>query len=180
MFPNRFNKNPLPPNAVTTHRINEKIKSTKVVLIDSEGNNLGIVDSQTALIKATDAHLDLVEVNANTNPPVCKIMNYGKFVYELKKKEKSNKQGTIETKEIRFSIAIADNDLMTKVKQAKEFIQKGWKINLKVKFNGREKSHPELGKEVLLKFAQLVGDDISKTDKLSLDGKFMSMMMMPK
>ncbi len=120
-------------------RVNEQIKVPKVLLIDNSGNNIGETNTYTALQMARDAQLDLVEVNPNDDPPVCKIMDYSKFIYEQKKKLRKNRMGKAkDLKEFRFSVVIDEADMNTKIKKASEFLEKGHPVKITVTRKGRQ------------------------------------------
>ncbi|MBR5400581.1 MAG: translation initiation factor IF-3, partial [Treponema sp.] len=132
-------------------RINEMIRVREVRLIDDEGNQLGIVATQEALNMAKDKDLDLVEVSPNANPPVCKILDYGKYRFEQEKKLRDAKknQKVLKLKEIRMQPKIGSGDLDTKAKHIQEFLDEGDKVKVTIRFRGRELAHTELGFEVL-------------------------------
>ena len=128
-------------------RINEMIRVREVRLIDDEGNQLGIVATQEALRMAKDKDLDLVEVSPNANPPVCKILDYGKYKFEQEKKLRDSKknQKVLKLKEIRMQPKIGSGDLDTKAKHIQEFLDEGDKVKVTIRFRGRELAHTELG-----------------------------------
>ena len=134
-----------------TIRINEEIKSSQVRVIGSNGEQVGIVPIAEALALAEKQQLDLVEVAANADPPVCRVMDFGKYKYQLSKKEKLSrkKQHVIHVKEIRFRPTIDDHDIAFKVKQGRKFIDQGNHLRIRVLFKGRQIIHPELGQQVL-------------------------------
>lgn len=134
------------------NRVNEQIRVPKVFLIDHAGNRVGIVDNYTAKSLASDVGLDLVEINPTAKPPVCKIMNFGKYCYELEKKSKENKQIVIKTKEIQFHPNIQFHDYSYRLEQAKEFLEKGNKVKASIVFRGREVNYFEKGEEILKRF----------------------------
>lgn len=136
------------------NRINDQIRIPRVYLIDASGRKIGIVDNYVARKLAEDVGLDLVEINPNAKPPVCKIMNFGKYCYETEKKIKENKQVVIKTKEIQFHPNIQDHDYQHKMNQAKEFLEKGNKVKACVVYRGREVNYFEKGVELLNKFVQ--------------------------
>ena len=172
----RFRKEP-----ERKHRINSEIRAKEVRLIDSEGEMVGVVSLKEAVTKAHDSGLDLVEIAPKAKPPVCKIINYGKFAYELQKKEKLQKknQQQQQMKEIRFKWRTATHDFNFKTRHAREFIKSGHKVKASVMFRGREITHREIGKELLERFIEAMSD-ISKVDsKLKMEGKNMSVIMSP-
>ena len=159
--------------------INEQIRDKEVRVIGPDGEQIGVMSSKEAYFKAKDAGLDLVKISPNAKPPVCKIVDYGKYRYEQtrKAKEAKKKQRTIETKEIRLSQNIDTNDLNTKVNQAKKFLEKGNKIKVSLRFRGREMAHRDVGKEILDSFfAQL--KDVAVVDKpAKMEGRSMVMFL---
>ena len=142
--------------ATTTHEINEQIRDPQVRLISEEGEQLGIVSAEEALRIATEAGYDLVKIAPNSVPPVCRIMDYGKFRFEQTKKEKEAKknQRVIEIKEIRMSPGIDTNDFNTKLKNAQKFLGDGDRVKVSVRFRGREMAHTEIGADLLKDFAE--------------------------
>ena len=146
--------------------INEEIDVPSVRLIDAEGQQAGIVNTSEALQLAEESGLDLVEVSPNAKPPVCKIMDFGKFKYELAKKEKENrkKQHVIVTKEVRFRPKTDEHDFEFKVRHARKFLDAGHRVKATVMFRGRENAHREYGQRVLDKF-KLALEDIAKIEK---------------
>ena len=165
-------------------RINEMIRIREVRLIDDEGNQKGIVPTVEALRLAKEKDLDLVEVSPNANPPVAKVMDYNKFRYEKRNKEKENirkqKANVSELKEFRLSPVIDVGDFETKLRNATKYLEKGDRIKLTIRFKGRQMAHTELGKEVLERFASRVTDYADIEQKPKLDGKTMTMLLVPK
>ena len=167
-------------NAV--HQINEEIIDKEVRLIGHEGEQLGIMSAQEALRIATEHELDLVKIAPGSNPPVCRIMDYGKFRFEQAKKEKEAKknQRVIEIKEIRMSPGIDTNDFNTKLKNAQKFLSDGDRVKVSVRFRGREMAHTNIG-EVLLKDFAAKCAEIANLDKQpKLEGRNMSIFLSPK
>ncbi|MCR5798342.1 translation initiation factor IF-3 [Eubacterium xylanophilum] len=161
--------------------INEQIRDKEVRVIDSNGEQLGIMSAKEAYFKAKDAGLDLVKIAPNAKPPVCKIINYGKYRYEQARKEKEarKKQRTIDVKEIRLSPNIDVNDLNTKANQARKFLTKGDKVKVSLRFRGREMAHKNVGREVLDNFFEKL-EDIAVIDKdPKMEGRSMVMFIMP-
>lgn len=159
--------------------INEQIRDKEVRLIGPDGEQLGIMSAKEAYFKAKDANLDLVKIAPTAKPPVCKIIDYGKYRYELarKAKEAKKKQKTIETKEIRLSPNIDTNDLNTKVNQARKFLQKGAKVKVALRFRGREMAHKEVGKDILDSFFEQL-EDVATIDKpAKMEGRSMVMFL---
>lgn len=168
--------------ATTTHEINEQIRDPQVRLISAEGEQLGIVTAEEALQIATEAGYDLVKIAPNSVPPVCRIMDYGKYRFEQTKKEKEAKknQRVIEIKEIRMSPGIDTNDFNTKLKNAQKFLADGDRVKVSVRFRGREMAHTEIGSELLKDFAEKCAE-IANMDKApKLEGRNMSMFLSPR
>ena len=163
-------------------RINYQIKASQVRLIDTDGANLGVVSLQEALRQAKDKELDLVEINGKSNPVVAKIIDYGKFKYEEKKKLQAMKknQQVSELKEIVIRPNTGENDLLHKIQQAKEFLADGHKVKFSVRFRGREISHPEIGQDKLRWCFQQLENEIVPEPQISLEGKVMWSIVMPK
>lgn len=162
--------------------INEQIRDREVRLIGSDGEQLGIMSAKEALKLAEEAELDLVKIAPNAKPPVCKIIDYGKYRYELARKEKEakKKQKTVEVKEIRLSPNIEANDLNTKVNAAKKFIAKGNKVKITLRFRGREMAHIAHSKHILDDFAAEI-EDIAVVEKPpKQEGRSISMVLAEK
>ena len=162
--------------------INEQIRDREVRLIGANGEQLGIMSARDAQKHAQEAGLDLVKVAPTAKPPVCKIIDYGKYKYELARKEKEakKKQKTIETKEIRLSPNIDTNDLNTKVNQAKKFLQGGDKLKVSVRFRKRAIAHPQIGEELLKRFQEAC-KEVGVVDKpAKMEGRSMVMFISPK
>ncbi|HXQ50659.1 MAG TPA: translation initiation factor IF-3 [Stellaceae bacterium] len=163
-------------------RINQEITALKVRLVDERGEMLGVVSRGDALIKAGEAGLDLVEIAATADPPVCKILDFGKFKYEEQKKknEARKKQKVIEVKEIKLRPGIDDHDYDVKMRSMQKFIDEGDKVKVTMRFRGRELAHQELGMNVLMR----VRDDLDKVAKIEqhprMEGRQMTMVMSPK
>lgn len=142
---------------------------------------IGIVSAKEAQLKANERELDLVKISPNANPPVCKIMDYGKYLYEQNKREKEakKKQTIIDVKEIRLSAKIEEHDFSFKVKNAMKFLQDGDKVKVSIRFRGREIAYSAMGREVMMKFADNL-KDFGKIEKPPvMDGKSMSMVLVP-
>ena len=170
------------PIANAVHQINEEILDKEVRLIGDQGEQLGIMSVDEALRIATERELDLVKIAPGSNPPVCKIMDYGKFRFEQAKKEKEAKknQRVIEIKEIRMSPGIDTNDFNTKLKNAQKFLNDGDRVKVSVRFRGREMAHTEIGAVLLKDFASQCAE-IANMDKApKLEGRNMSMFLSPK
>ena len=161
--------------------LNEEITAKEVRLIGSDGESLGIMSSSKALEMAYDRGLDLVMMASQATPPVCKIMDYGKFRFERDKREKEakKKQQTVELKEIQLSCRIDTHDFETKVKHALRFLGEGNKVRVVMRFKGREMSHMNIGREVLEKFEAACAESGTVDKKPVLDGRFMSMVISP-
>ena len=162
--------------------INERIRAKEVQLIGDSGEKLGVVSLREALEKAESVKLDLVLVSPQANPPVCKIMNYGKYKFEQAKKEKEakKKQKTIEIKEIRITPNIEEHDFGFKAKNARKFIEDGNKLKITVKFKGREVNNSKLGEDVLNKFIENLSDIANVDKKPKLEGRNMFIMLSKK
>ena len=162
--------------------INERIRDREVRLVSESGEQLGIMSSREALKLAREADLDLVKIAPNAKPPVCKIIDYGKYRYELARKEKEakKKQKTIEVKEVRLSPNIDTNDLNTKANQARKFITKGDKVKVTLRFRGREMAHVNYSKQILESFYEKL-EDIAVIDKnAKMEGRSMVMFLSQK
>ena len=162
--------------------INEQIRDREVRLIGPDGAQLGIVSSKEAMAKAQEAGLDLVKIAPQAKPPVCKIIDYGKYRYELSRKEKEakKKQKTIDIKEVRLSPNIDTNDLKTKVNAARKFLSKGDRVKVTLRFRGREMAHMANSKHVLDDFAEQL-TDIAVVDKApKVEGRSMTMFLSEK
>jgi len=162
--------------------INEQIKDKEVRVIDENGVQLGIMSAKEALKIAEEKKLDLVKIAPQAVPPVCKIMDYGKYKFELAKKEKEAKknQKVINVKEIRLTTTIEEHDFNVKVKNAIRFLQDGDKVKVTVRFRGRELMHAELGEELLNKFGSMIEQYGLIEKKPKLEGRNMSIVVSPK
>ena len=164
--------------------INEQIKASHVLVIGPNGEQVGVKSLKDALTLASYANLDLVLMNGNSNPPVCKVMDYNKYRYEKNKKEKEalkrQKANASETKEFRLSSVIDVGDFETKVKQVTKYLQKGDKIKVTIRFKGRQMAHTELGQDVMNRFAERLKDISDVSEKPNLDGRTMTMLLTPK
>ena len=167
-------------NAV--HQINEEILDKEVRLIGDQGEQLGIMSAQEALKIAVERELDLVKIAPGSNPPVCKVMDYGKFRFEQAKKEKEAKknQRVIEIKEIRMSPGIGENGFNTKLKNGQKFLTDGDRVKVSVRFRGREMAHTEIGEQLLKDFAAKCADIATLDKNPKLEGRNMSMFLSPK
>ena len=164
------------------HQINEEIRDKELRVIGANGDQLGIMSSAEALRIAEEKELDLVKIAPNAVPPVCKIMDYGKFRFEQLKKEKEAKknQRVVEVKEIRMSPSIDTNDLNTKVKNAMKFLKDGNRVKVTVRFRGREMAHTSLGEVLLKQFGESCAEVATVEKGAKLEGRNMSMFLSPK
>jgi len=162
--------------------INEDIRDKEVRLIGVDGEQLGIMDTKEAQRLSIEQNLDLVKIAPQATPPVCRIMDYGKYRFEQAKKEKEARknQRVIEIKEIRLSLNIDVGDLNTKVKQATKFLQDGNKLKVSIRFRGREMAHPELGQDVMDRFMELVSEHGVLEKPAKLEGRHMLMFVAAK
>ena len=163
-------------------RINEMIRTREVRLIDGEGEQLGVMPTTEALSMAEEKGLDLVEVSPNANPPVCKLMDYGKYKFELDKKTRDakRKQKQTQLKEIRMQPKIEPHDLQFKTKHVKQFLEEGNKVKVTIRFRGRELAHTERGVMVLDRVLDMLEDGFAVDRKPMMEGRFMSMILSPK
>jgi len=161
--------------------INEKIRAREVRLIGEHGEQIGIMSAKEAQFKAREADLDLVMVSPNAHPPVCKIIDYGKYRYELARKEKEakKKQKVIEIKEIRFSPNIDENDLNTKLNNARKFLAKGNKVKLTLRFRGREMAHIKDPRHILDDVAEKLVDVATVEKPSKQEGRSVSLVLAP-
>ncbi len=154
------------------------------MVIGPNGEQLGVKNIKDALTLSTYAGFDLVLISPTANPPVCKIMDYNKFKYESKKRQKENfkkqRETNLEMKEYRLSVTIDVHDFNTRVTNSSKYLIKGHKIKASIKFKGREMAHPELGREVLLRFANALSEFSDIELRPSLDGRYMTMILAPK
>lgn len=162
--------------------INEQIRDKEIRLIGENGEQLGIMSAKEAFKMAKEAELDLVKIAPTAKPPVCKIIDYGKYRYELARKEKETKkkQKTVEIKEVRLSPNIEANDLNTKVNMAKKFIAKGDKVKVTLRFRGREMAHMQSSKHILDDFAEALADIAVIEKPAKLEGKSIMMVLTEK
>lgn len=162
-------------------RVNREIRAPKVRVIDKDGNQLGVMSPMQALAEAEKSGLDLVEIAPNAQPPVCKIIDYGKFRYQLTKKEKETKkaQHQIKVKEIKVKPNTDDHDLEVKARHAREFILKNHKVRFTCVFRGREMQHPEFGHKVIQTLIEKIADVASPESPAKLLGKSLSVTIAP-
>ena len=164
-------------------RINEEIRAAEIRLVsDNEEEQLGIVSVKEALRTARERELDLVEIAPNAKPPVCKLMDYGKFKFEQTKREKEAKknQRVVEIKEVRMSPSIDSNDFNVKLRNAQKFLADGDRVKVTVRFRGREMAHTEIGRDLLLKFAEQCAEVATMDKEPKLDGRHMSIFLAAK
>ena len=165
-----------------THPLNEDIREPQVRLIADDGEQMGIMSSEEALKIAEERDLDLVMISPQAKPPVCKIMDYGKYRFEQSKREKEARknQHVIEVKEIRMSPSIGENDFLVKLRNGQKFLTEGNRLKVTVRFRGREMAHTDLGRQLLERFAEECAE-IAKLDKgAKLEGRLMTEFLSPK
>ena len=164
------------------HQINEEIRDKEVRLVSAEGEQLGILPLAEAMAKAEEANMDLVKISPNADPPVCKLMDYGKYRFEQSKREKEAKknQRVVEIKEVRMSPSIDVNDFNVKLRNAQKFLGEGDRVKVSVRFRGREMAHTEIGRDLLLKFAEQCADIAAMDKDPKLEGRFMSIVLTAK
>ena len=164
------------------HQINEDILDKEVRLISDSGEQLGIMALTAAMDIAIEKDLDLVKIAPGSNPPVCKIMDYGKYRFEQAKKDKEAKknQHIVEVKEIRMSPGIGENDFNVKLRNAQKFLTEGDRVKVSVRFRGREMAHTDIGKRHLVNFAEKCAETSSLDKEPKLEGRNMSMFLSPK
>ncbi|WP_207721061.1 translation initiation factor IF-3 [Anaerofilum hominis] len=161
--------------------MNEQIRDREVRVVGSDSEQLGIMSSRDALRLAAEKNLDLVKIAPTATPPVCRIMDYGKFRFEQQKKEKEARknQRIVDIKEIRLSLNIDTNDFNTKVNHAKRFLKEGDKVKASIRFRGREMAHTNLGYEVMKRFAQVMSEFATIEKQPKLEGRSMQMFLAP-
>ena len=164
------------------HQLNEEIRDKEIRLIAADGTMLGIVSAQEALAQAEEQELDLVKISPNAVPPVCKIMDYGKFRFDQLKKEKEARknQRVVEIKEIRMSPGIDTNDLNVKMRNAMKFLKEGNRVKVTVRFRGREMAHTDIGEQLLIRFGEGCAEVANVEKSPKLDGRHMSLILSPK
>jgi len=163
------------------HRINRAVRAPKVRVIDSEGKQLGVMTSFDAIKLAEQAKLDLVEISPNAHPPVCKIIDYGKFRYSQAKRDKEQKklQHHTKVKEVKLKPNIDEHDLQVKVRRARDFLDKGDKVRLTCQFRGREMAHQDIGMRLLERFCEEVSDLGQREAPLKQMGRMLSTVIAP-
>lgn len=164
------------------HRINENIRVKEIRVVDEDGKQLGVLSTREALKLAEEKQLDLVEIAPQAKPPVCRIMDYGKFKFEQGKREKEAKknQRVINVKEVKLRPNIDDHDFNVKAKNAIRFLQDGDKVKVTIMFRGRQIVHPDIGKNLLLRMAEQVTELANVERQPKLEGKNMIMILAPK
>ncbi len=162
--------------------INEEIRDNELRVIDNEGNMLGIMSREEALNLAAEKNLDLVNISPNANPPVCKILDYGKYRYDMQKREKDakKKQKQTQVKEIRLSTFIEEHDIAVKAKTGAKFLADGDKLKVSLRFRGREKDYASTGMAVMNKFAEFVSEVGTVEKKPEFEGRSLIMVLAPK
>ncbi len=162
--------------------INEAITFKEVRVIDTDGNQLGILPIKEAIAAAYERELDLVNISPNANPPVCKIMDFGKYRFEQAKREKEAKknQKTFDIKEVRLGLTIDTHDFETKGNQAIRFLKSGDKVKVSIRFRGRELGHPEIGLETMSRFAEYCSEHANVEKPAKMEGRNMLMFLAPK
>ncbi len=162
--------------------INEAIRFKEVRVIDTDGSQLGILPIKEAIAAAYERELDLVNISPNANPPVCKIMDFGKYRFEQAKREKEAKknQKTFDIKEVRLGLSIDTHDFETKGNQAIRFLKSGDKVKVSIRFRGRELGHPEIGLETMARFADYCAEYSSVEKPAKMEGRNMLMFLAPK
>lgn len=163
-------------------QINEQIRDKEIRVVDSDGSQLGVMPLAKAKELAAQRDLDLVKIAPQANPPVCKIIDYGKFRFEQSKREKEQRknQRTVEIKEVRLSLNIDTHDFETKRNHAVRFIGEGNKVKASIRFRGREMGHPELGQAIMRRFAESMADVANVEKPPKLEGRTMLMFLAPK
>ena len=163
-------------------RVNEMIDARSVRLVDAEGEMIGVVALSAALDAADAAGLDLVEISPNADPPVCKLLDYGRFKYEAQKKknEARKKQKVIEVKEIKLRPGIEQHDYDIKMKAARKFLENGDKVKVTMRFRGRELAHQDLGAKVLVRVREELGETVKVEQMPRMEGRQMVMVMAPR
>ena len=162
--------------------INEEIRDAEVRLIGAEGEQIGIMSAAEAQKIADEQELDLVKISPNAQPPVCRIMDYSKYRFEQAKREKEQRknQKVLETKEVRLGLNIDVADFNTKQRQAAKFLQGGHKVKVSIRFRGREMGHPELGQDIMDRFAAACEDTANVEKPAKMEGRHMMMFLAPK
>ena len=165
-----------------SNQINEEIMDKEVRLVGEDGEQLGIMTSEEAFQIAVEKELDLVKIAPNSTPPVCKIMDYGKYKFEQAKREKEARrhQHVVEVKEIRMSPSIGVNDFNVKLRNGQKFLKEGDRLKVTIRFRGREMAHTNIGENLLMKFAEECAEFATMAKNPKLEGRHMSMFLNPK
>ncbi len=163
------------------HRVNDRIRVESIRLIDHEGNQMGVTSTRDALALARSLDLDLVEIAPTASPPVCRIMDYGKFKFDEAQKAKESRRKTqnVGVKEMKYRPKIGDQDFSTKTRMVERFLNEGHKVKVTIMFRGRESAHPELGKKILDRIVERIGDLARVESSPKLDGRNMTMVLGP-
>ncbi|WP_135229336.1 translation initiation factor IF-3 [Deinococcus fonticola] len=164
------------------HKVNEQIRVRQIRLIGGEGEQIGIIDTRDAMNMAREQGLDLVMVSPQAVPPVCRLLDYGRFRYEQQQNEKENRKRarSHEVKAIKFRVKIDDHDFKTKTGHVRRFLEEGHKVKVTIMFRGRERTHPELGERILVRVAETLADIGAPEGMPSMMGMDMNMIMAPK
>jgi len=170
------------PSSDRGPRINHQIRIRQIRVIDDEGKQLGVIETVDALALAVHKGLDLVEIAPNQRPPVCRIMDYGKYKYEQKKKDQASrrKQHQVQVKEVRLRPAIADHDMQVRVRAARQFLSDGDKVLLVCLFRGRQMAHKQVGEQVIRQVLEELGDLAKVESGIRMEGRRMVMMLAKK
>ncbi|MBZ9713209.1 MULTISPECIES: translation initiation factor IF-3 [Deinococcus] len=169
-------------NIAKEHKVNEQIRVRQIRLIGAEGEQVGIIDTRDAMQMAREAGMDLVMVSPQAVPPVCRLLDYGRFRYEQQQNEKENRKRARaqEVKAIKFRVKIDDHDFNTKTGHVRRFLEEGHKVKVTIMFRGRERTHPELGERILVRVAEVLADVGAPESNPSMMGMDMNMIMTPK
>lgn len=163
------------------YRVNQEIRVAEVRVIDSDGRQLGVMPTRQAISLAMDKNLDLIEVAPNAEPPVCRIGDFGKFIYERARREREARkaQKTTEVKEIRLRPKTGEHDLGYKLKDARRFLERGDKVRLRMIFRGREMAHMDMGRDIIMRLAAELGEVSTVEQPPSLEGRALSVVLAP-
>ncbi|KQR27956.1 translation initiation factor IF-3 [Deinococcus sp. Leaf326] len=169
-------------NIAKEHKVNEQIRVRQIRLIGAEGEQIGIIDTRDAMNMAREKAMDLVMVSPQAVPPVCRLLDYGRFRYEQQQNEKENRKRarSQEVKAIKFRVKIDDHDFNTKAGHVRRFLEEGHKVKVTIMFRGRERTHPELGERILVRVAETLADIGAPEGTPSMMGMDMNMIMTPK
>ncbi len=167
--------------SVREHRLNREIRAKEVRLIDEDGKQLGIYPTRDALRLAEERDLDLAEVAPNADPPVCRLLDYGKYMYDRSRREREARkaQKQVDIKEIRLRPKIAEHDVMVKMRRAREFLAEGAKVRMRVRFRGREITHQEIARDLLERIAERMSDVAVVEQRIGMEGNTMLMVLAP-